>query len=178
MPQRFPMEGPLLLERVQVTYRRLRQADARLGASLVLFEHVAAVRSKHCKRAIKTVRTMRELAASLHAFLLTLDDSALFTVGLRLRIGLLIQSTDKAAMQFVLVQACCRRDTAIARWLHQQACAYLDVMMTISQETLRELARVATQGGCAASDHQQQASVEGAGNDDAPTTRQVLVPHG
>ena len=178
MHQRLPLEEmPPLLERVQVTYHSLRQAHERLGASLVLFKHVVAIRSKYGKRAIKIVRAMGGLAASLHTSLSTLDDPALFTVGLRPRLGLLIQYTDKAAMQLVLVQSCCRRDTAIARWLHQQACAYLDAVMSISQETLRELARVARRVSRAAS-HHQQASVEGAGNDDAPTTIQVLVPHG
>src|SRR5215469_17169232 len=73
MQQLFPTERLLLLDRVQVTYSSLRQAHARLGASLVLFEQVAAVRSKYCKQALKTVRDMGKLAASLHAFLLTLD---------------------------------------------------------------------------------------------------------
>ena len=156
MHHRFPGEMPLLLERVQVTYRCLRQAHERLGASLVLFEYVAAVRSKHCEQALKTVRAMRELAASLHASLLTLDAPASLTVGLRLRLGLLIQSTNKAAMQLVLVQSCCRRNAALAQWLHQQACAYLDAVMNLSRETLRELARVATQVGSIASNHQQE----------------------
>ena len=172
MQQRLPLEEvPLLLERVQVTYHCLRQAHERLGASLVRFEHVAAVRSKYGKRAIKTVHTMGELAASLHTFLLTLDDPASLTVGLRPRLGLLVQSTEKAAMQLVLVQSCCRSHTAIALWLHQQACAYLDAVMTISQETLRELARVATQVDDAASDHQQQESVEG-----VESTIDLLMP--
>ena len=174
MPQLLPGAVPLLLERVQVTYRCLCQADAQLGASFVLFEYVAAVRSKHCKRALKTVRTMGELAASL----LTLDAPASLTVGLRLRLGLLVQSTEKAAMQLVLAQSCSRRDTAIASWLHQQACAYLDAVLDLNRETLRELARVATRVARAASDNQQQASLEGAGNNDPPTTIQVLAEHG
>ena len=161
MHHRFPVEMPLLLDRVQVTYSCLRQAHARLGASLLLFEQVAAVRSKYCKQALKTVRDMGGLAASLHAFLLTQDYPASLTVGLRLRLGVLMQYTNKAAMQLVLVQSCCRRHTALASWLHQQACAYLDAVLHISQETLRELAHVVTQGGCAASDD-QQVSHEGA----------------
>jgi hypothetical protein len=105
---------------------------------------------------------MGELAASLHAYLLTQDALASLTVGLCLRLGLLIQYTNKAAMQLVLVQSCCRRNTALASWLHQQACTYLDMVLDLSQETLRELTRVATQGGRAVSDHQQQVSLESA----------------
>ena len=167
----FPVEVPLLLDRVQVTYASLCQAHARLGASLLLFEQVAAVRSKYCKQALKTVRAMDELAASLHAYLLTQDAPASLTVGLRLRLGVLMQYTNKAAMQLVLVQSCYRRNTALASWLHQQACAYLDALIHLSQETLRELARVATQIGGAASDDQQQASLEGANG-----TIDLLVP--
>ncbi|HKF37560.1 MAG TPA: hypothetical protein VKB35_11725 [Ktedonobacteraceae bacterium] len=157
--QQLPLEMPLLLERVQVTHRSLRQAHERLGASLVLFEHVLAVRSKYCKQATKTVRDMGGLAASLHAFLLTQDYPASLTVGLRLSLGLLMQYTNKAAMQLVLVQSCCRRHTALVSWLHQQACAYLDTVMHINRETLRELARLATQVCLAASDHQQESVV-------------------
>ena len=162
MQQHFLVEMPLLLDRVQVTYASLRQAHVRLGTSLVLFEQVAAVRSTYCKQALKTVRAMGGLAASLHAYLLTLDSPASLTVGLRLRLGVLMQYTDKAAMQLVLVQSCCRRHTALASWLHQQACAYLDTVLELNRETLRELACVVTQGGSAASDHQQQVSLEGA----------------
>ncbi len=89
----------------------------------------------------------------------------------RCLVGVLMQYTNKAAMQLVLVQSCYRRNTALASWLHQQACAYLDALMHLSQETLRELARVATQIGGAASDDQQQASLEGANG-----TIDLLVP--
>jgi len=171
MQHRFPVEVPLLLDRVQVTYARLRQAHKRLLTSLVLFEQVAAVRSKHCKQAIKTVRDMGELAASLHVYVLTLDAPASLSVGLRLRLGLLVQYTDKAALQLVLVQSCCRRNTALASWLHQQACTYVDTVLDLSQETLRELIRFAAQVSCAASDHQQQASLEGRNG-----TLDLLVP--
>jgi hypothetical protein len=160
MQQFLPLERTLLLDQVQVTYYSLRLAHARLGTSLVLFEQVAAVRSTYCKQALKTVRAMGELAASLHTYLLTQDTPASQTLGLRLRLGVLVQYTNKAAMQLVLVQSFCRRHTALASWLHQQACAYLDAVMHLSQETLRELARFTTQGGCAASD-EQQASIEG-----------------
>src|SRR5260370_85849 len=84
-------------DRVQVTYSSLRQAHARLGPSLMLFEQVTAVRSTYCKQALKTVCAMGELAASLHAYLLTQDALALLPVGLRLRLGVLMQYTDKAA---------------------------------------------------------------------------------
>ena len=177
MQQRLPGAVPLLLEQVQVAHHYLRQAHERLGTSLVLFEHVAAVRSKHCKRAIKTVRAMGERATSLHASLLAQDAPTSLTVGLRLRLGLLIQYTEKAAIQLVLAQACCRSNTALAQWLHQQACSYLDAVMNLSQETLRELARVAAQVGSATFGDQQQESIEGEGNDDPPTTRQVLAEH-
>ena len=160
MQHLLPLDRSLLLDRVQVTSSSLRQAHARLGTSLMLFEQVTAVRSTYCRQALKTVRAMGELAASLHAYLLTQDALALLTVGLRLRLGVLMQYTDKAAMQLVLVQSCCRRHTALASWLHQQACAYLDAVLHLSQETLRELTRVATQVGRAASDHQQQVSLE------------------
>ena len=150
-----------LLDHVQVTYACLHQAHAQLGTSLLLFEQIAAVRSKYCKQAIKIVRDMGELAASLHASLLTQDYPASFTVGLRLRLGVLMQYTDKAAMQLVLVQSCCRRHTALASWLHQQACAYLDTVLDLNRETLHELVRVATQLSCAASRDQQQESLEG-----------------
>ncbi len=166
-----PVELPLLLDRVQVTYVSLREAHARLGTSLVLFEQVAAVRSTHCKQALKIVRAMGELAASLHASLLTQDYPASLTVGLRLRLGVLMQYTDKAAIQLVLVQSCCRRNTALASWLHQQACTYLDTVLDLNRETLHELARFAAQISCAASDHQQQASLERAHG-----TIDLLVP--
>ncbi len=146
MQHLLPLEVPPLLDRVQVTSSSLRQAHARLGTSLALFEQVTAVRSTSCKQALKTVRAMGELAASLHAFLLTQDYPASLTVDLRLRLGVLMQYTDKATMQLVLVQACCRRHTALASWLHQQACAYLDAVLYLSQETLHELTCVATQG--------------------------------
>jgi hypothetical protein len=97
MQQLLPLERPLLLDRVQVTYASLCQAHARLGGSLVLFEHVRAVRSKYCKQALKTVRAMGGLAASLHAYLLTLDSPISLTVGLHLRLGVLVQYTNKAA---------------------------------------------------------------------------------
>ena len=113
MQQCFPVELPLLLDRVQVTSASLRQAHARLGTSLVFFEQVAAVRSKHCKQALKTVRAMGGLAASLQVHLLTQDYPASLPIGLRLRLGVLMQYTDKAAMQLVLVQSCCRRNTAL-----------------------------------------------------------------
>jgi hypothetical protein len=160
MQHRFPVEIPLLLDRVQVTHCSLRQAHERLGASLVLFECEALIHPNHCKQAIKTVRTMHELASSLHAYLLTQDYSASLTVSLRLRLSLLKHYTEKVAMQLVLLQSCCRRHTALAPWLHQQACTYLDAVLHLSQETLRELTRVATQGGRAGSDHQQQVSLE------------------
>ena len=183
MQHRFPVEISLLLDRVQVTYHSLRQAHARRGTALVLFEQVAAVRVKYCKQAIKTVRDMGGLAASLYAFLLIQDYPASLTVGLRLRLGVLMQYTDKAAMQLVLVQSCCRRHTAITLWLHQQACAYLDAVMELTVETLRELARFVTQ----VRRDQQQASVEGAdgvttsckgvGNDDPTSTTRVPAQH-
>ena len=161
MQHLLPLEVPPLLDQVQVTYASLCQAHARLGASLLLFEQVAAIRSTYCKQALKIVRAMGELAASLHTSLLTQDYPASLTIGLHLRLGVLMQYTNKAAMQLVLVQSCCRRNTALASWLHQQACAYLDTVLDLSQETLRELTRVATQVGRAASDDQQQASHEG-----------------
>ncbi len=183
MQQRFPVEVPLLLDRVQVTHRSLYQAHERLGASLVLFEHVAAVRSKYCKQAIKTVHTMGELAASLHGYLLTQNAPASLTASLRLKLSLLTQYTNKAAMQLVLVQSCCRRHPAIALWLHQQGCAYLDTVLELNRETLRELARFATQVRC----DQQEASVEGAdgviasckgaGNDDPTSTTRAPAQH-
>ena len=162
MQHRFPVEIPLLLDRVQVTHCSLRQAHEQLGAALVLFECEALIQPRHCKQAIKTVRTMHELASSLHAYLLTQDYSASLTMSLRLRLSLLKHYTEKTAIQLVLLQSCCRGHTAIALWLHQQACAYLDAVLHLSQETLRELTRVATQGGHAASDHQQQVSLESA----------------
>ncbi len=157
----LPPDRSLLLDRVQATYYHLRQAHARLGTSLVLFEQVAAVRSKYCKRALETVRDMGRLAASLHAYLLTLDSPASLTVGLRLRLSLLKYSTEKGAMQLVLVQSCCRSNTALSSWLHQQACTYLDAVLELNRETLHELARFAAQGSSAASED-QQASHEGA----------------
>ena len=128
----------------------------------MLLEQVAAVRSRYCKQALKIVRDMGRLAASLHASLLTLDDPASFTVGLRLRLGVLQHSTDKAAMQLVLVQSCCRSNTALVSWLHQQTCAYLDTVLHLNQETLYELARVAAQLTRAVADQEQQASLAGA----------------
>src|SRR5260370_14869320 len=164
MQHRFPVEIPLLLDRVQVTHCSLRQAHERLGASLVLFEGEAIIHPNHCKQAIKTVRAMHELAASLHAYLLTQDYSASLTVSLRLRLSLLKHYTEKVTMQLVLLQSCCRRHTAIALWLHQQACAYLDAVMELSGETLRELARFTTQRRR----DQQEASGEGAEDLTAP----------
>ena len=160
--QHLLLAKSLLFERVQVTHHCLRQAHAQLGTALVPFEQVAAIRSTYCKQALKIVRDIGELAASLHAYLLTQDDPASQTLGLRLRLGVLMQYTDKAAMQLVLVQACCRKNTALASWLHQQACAYLDAVMHLNRETLHELARFATQRGRATSADQQQVSVEGA----------------
>ena len=159
MQHHFSVEVPLLLDRVQATHCSLRQAHERLGASLVLFECEAIIHPNHCKQAIKTVRTMHELATSLHASLLTQDYSASLTASLRLRLSLLKHYTEKVAMQLVLVQSCCWRHTAIARWLHQQVCAYLDAVMELTVETLRELARFVTQ----VRRDQQEASVEGAG---------------
>src|SRR5260370_25273042 len=141
MQQRFPVEVPLLLDRVQVTHCSLCQAHEQLGASLLLFECEALIQPHHCKHAIKTVRTMAELASSLHAYLLTQDYSASLPVSRRLRLSLLKHSTEKVAMQLVLLQSCCRRHTASTRWLHQQACAYLDAAMELIAETLRELYR-------------------------------------
>ena len=183
MQHRFPVEIPLLLDRVQVTHRSLRQAHERLGASLVLFECEALIHPNHCKQAIKTIRTMHELAASLHAYLLTQDCPASLTASLRLRLSLLKHYTEKTAMQLVLLQSCCRRHTAIALWLHQQACAYLDAVMELNGEALRELARFVTQGRR----DQQEASVEeadgvtasykGAGGDDRTSTTRVPAQH-
>ena len=157
MQHRFLVEVPLLLNRVQVTYHSLRQAHEQLGAALLLFEGEAIIHPNHCKQALKTVRAMHELAASLHAYLLTQDYSASLTVSLRLRLSLLKHYTEKAAMQLVLLQSCCRRQTAITLWLHQQACAYLDAVMELTVETLRELARFVTQ----VRRDQQEASVRG-----------------
>ncbi len=183
MQQRFPVEVPLLLNRVQVTHCSLRQAHERLGASLVLFECEALIQPRHCKQAIKTVRTMGELASSLHAYLLTQDAPASLTASLRLRLSLLKHYTEKTAMQLVLLQSCCWRHTAIALWLHQQACAYLDAVMELNGETLRELARFVTQ----VRRDQQEASVEevdgvtisgkGAGNDDPISTTRAPAQH-
>src|SRR5260370_18999263 len=141
MQHRFPVELPLLFDRVQVTHCSLCQAHEQLGASLLLFECEALIHPNHCKQAIKTVRTMAELASSLHAYLLTQDYSASLPVSRRLRLSLLKHSTEKVAMQLVLLQSCCRRHTASTRWLHQQACAYLDAAMELIAETLRELYR-------------------------------------
>ena len=102
------------------------------------------------------VRTLHELAASLHSYVLTQDCPASLTASLRLRLLLLKHYTEKAAMQLVLVQFYCRRHIAIAHWLHQQGCAYLDTVMELSGETLRELARFTMQGRR----DQQEASVE------------------
>ena len=183
MQHLLPLEVPLLLDRVQVTYRCLRQAHERLGASLVLFEYEALIQPRHCKQAIKTVRTMHELASSLHAYVLTQDCPASLTVSLRLRLSLLKHYTEKVAMQLVLLQSCCRRHTAIALWLHQQACAYLDAVMELTVETLRELARFVTQ----VRRDRQEASVEGAddvtasykgaGNDDPTSTIRAPAQH-
>src|SRR5260221_7501834 len=156
MQHRFLIEVPLLLDRVQVTHCSLHQAHERLGASLSLFECEALIQPRHCKQAIKVVRTMHELAASLHAYVLTQDCPASLTASLRLRLSLLKHYTEKAAMQLVLVQSYCRRHTAIAHWLHQQVCAYLDTVMELNGETLRELARFTMQ----IRRDQQEASVE------------------
>jgi hypothetical protein len=169
MQQRFPVEIPLLLGRVQVTHSSLRQAHERLGASLLLFEYEALIQPRHCRQAIKVVRTMHELAASLHPSLLTQDCPASLTVSLRLRLSLLKHYTEKVAMQLVLLQSCCRRHTAIALWLHQQACAYLDAVMELTGETLRELARFTTQ----VRRDQQEASVEGADGSIDPSYKGV-----
>ena len=183
MQQRFPVEVPLLLNRVQVTHCSLFQAHERLGASLLLFECEALIQPRHCKQAIKTVRAMHELASSLHTYLLTQDAPASLTASLRLRLSLLKHYTEKTAMQLVLVQSYCRRHTAIARWLHQQVCAYLDAVMELSVETLRELARFTTQ----VRRDQQEVSVEeadgitasckGAGNDNPPSTTRAPAEH-
>ena len=103
MQHRFPVEVPLPLDRAQVTYHSLRQAHEQLGASLLLFEYEAIIQPRHCKQPIKMVRTMHELASSLHAYLLTRDYSASLTVSLRLRLSLLKHYTEKAAMQLVLL---------------------------------------------------------------------------
>src|SRR5258708_35610923 len=132
MQQRFSVEVPLLLDRVQVTHCSLRQAHERLGASLVLFECEALIQPRHCKQAIKVVRTMHELAASLHAYVLTQDCPASLTASLRLRRSLLKHYTERAAMQLVLLESYCRRPPAIARWLHQHACDYVDTRMALS----------------------------------------------
>ena len=183
MQHRFPVEVPLLLDRVQVTHCYLRQAHERLGASLVLFECEPIIHPNHCKQAIKTVRAMGELASSLHAYLLTQDCPASLTASLRLKLSLLKHYTEKAAMQLVLLQSCCRRHTAIALWLHQQACSYLDAVMELSGQTLRELSRFTTQ----VRRDRQEASVEGAdgvtasckgaGNDDPTSTTRAPAQH-
>ena len=142
----------------------------------MLFECEALIQPRHCKQAIKVVRTMHELAASLHADVLTQDCPASLTASLRLRLLLLKHYNEKATMQLVLLQSFCQRHTAITRWLHQQACAYLDAVMELTGETLRELARFATQNRRAASDD-QQASVEEAGNDDPISTTRVPAQH-
>ncbi len=163
MQQRFSVEVPLLLDRVQVTHRCLRQAHERLGASLLLFACEAVIHPNHCKQAMKGVRAMRELADSLHASLLTQDCPASLTASLRLRLSLLKRYTEKAAMQLLLLQSCCRRHTALALWLQQQVCSYLDAVLELNRETLRELACVATQVRRAASDDQQASLEEAAG---------------
>jgi len=183
MQQHFSVEVPLLLDQVQVTHCSLLQAHERLGAALLFFECEALIQPRHCKQAIKVVRTMHELAASLHPSLLTQDCPASLTVSLRLRLSLLKHYTEKVAVQLVLVQSCCRRHTAIALWLHQQACAYLDAVMELNGETLRELARFVTQ----VHRDQQEASVEGAedvtasykgaGNDDPTSTTRAPAQH-
>jgi hypothetical protein len=156
MQQRIPLEVPLLLDRVQVTHRSLLQAHERLGAALVLFGYEALIQPRHCKQAIKVVRTTHELATSLHVYVLTLDCPASLTASLRLRLSLLKHYSEKAAMQLVLLQSYCQRRTAITLCLHQQVCAYLDTVMELSGETLRELARFTMQGRR----DQQEASVE------------------
>src|SRR5260370_19894931 len=171
MQHRFSVEVPLLLDRVQVTHCCLLQAHEQLGAALLLFECEALIQPRHCKQAIKVVRTMHELAASLHAYVLTQDCPASLTASLRLRLSLLKHYTEKAAMQLVLVQSYCRRHTAIAHWLHQQVCAYLDTVMELSGETLRALARFPMQGRR----DQQETSVERAAGvtaESAPRERQ------
>src|SRR5258708_7613244 len=144
MQHHFSVEIPLLLDRVQVTHCSLRQAHERLGASLVLFECEALIQPRHCKQAIKTVRTMYELAASLHPYVLTQDAPASLTASLRLRLSLLKHYTEKVAMQLVLLQSSCRKHTAIGLWLHQHACPYPDAAMEINGEVLPERARVTT----------------------------------
>src|SRR5258708_8252130 len=156
MQQRFSVEVPLLLDQVQVTHCSLLQAHEQLGAALLLFACEALIQPRHCKQDIKVVRTMHELAASLHAYVLTQDCPASLTAILRLRLLLLKHSTEKAAMQLVLLQSYCRRHTAIARWLHQQGCAYLHTAIELRAETLRELARITMQGRR----NQHEASVE------------------
>jgi hypothetical protein len=160
MQHLLPLDRSLLLDRVQVTYSCLRQAHALLGTSLVLFEQVAAIQSMYCKQVLKTVCAMGGLAVSLHAFLLAQKVPASLTVGLRLRLSLLKYYTEKVAMQLVLVQACYRRHTALALWLHQQACTYLDAVLELNRETLGELARFAVQVGHVASRDQQASLVE------------------
>src|SRR5260370_16981617 len=125
MHHRFAVEVPLLLDRVQVTHCCLLQAHEQLGASLVLFECEALIQPRHCKQAIKVVRTMHELAASLHAYVLTQDCPASLTASLRLRRSLLKHYTERAAMQLVLLESYSRSHTALAPWLHQQPCVYL-----------------------------------------------------
>ena len=142
----------------------------------MLFECEALIQPRHCKQAIKVVRTMHELAASLHADVLTQDCPASLTASLRLRLLLLKHYTEKATMQLVLLQSFCQRHTAIALWLHQQACAYVDAVMELTVETLRELVRFATQVRRATSDD-QQASLEGVGNDDRTSTTRAPAQH-
>src|SRR5258708_8515086 len=138
MQHRFPVEVPLLLDRVQVTRRCLRQAHEQLAASLLLFEDEALIQPRHCKQAIKTVRTMGELAASLHAYLLTQDAPASLTASLRLRLSLLKRYPEKTAMQLVLVQSCCRKHTAVTQWRPPTGCAYLAAVLELTFATLRE----------------------------------------
>ncbi len=129
----------------------------------MLFACEAVIHPNHCKQAMKGVRAMRELADSLHASLLTQDCPASLTASLRLRLSLLKRYTEKAAMQLLLLQSCCRRHTALALWLQQQVCSYLDAVLELNRETLRELACVATQVRRAASDDQQASLEEAAG---------------
>src|SRR5260370_25730939 len=103
--RRVPVEIPLLRDRVQGTHYSLLQAHERLGAALMLFECEALIQPRHCKQAIKVVRTMHELAASLQAYVLTQDCPASLTVGLRLRLSLPKHYTETAARQLMRLQS-------------------------------------------------------------------------
>src|SRR5258708_26187216 len=105
MQHRFSVEVPLLLDRVQVTHCCLLQAHERLGAALMLFECEALIQPRHCKQAIKVVRTMHELTTSLHAYVLTQDYSTSLTVSLRLRLSLIKHYTKTTAMQLSLFKS-------------------------------------------------------------------------